>query len=521
MVSPRGGVALPAQHVPIGQGTYDLRLHFDVPRAQVVEYAVACPGAESQGALGEPFAAYRERRLAQLRAQREQDRRNASAVTSALVGAFVPNAQATVQSGPVRVDAQVAPGAAAIDMNVELAPGDVGGGPIEMVVHLVTTAPGACAVTAVADDPDVLGRFDVIHIRDLEREAADRELAATGAAEHARVAMRAQLVALGADTDARAKRVEQAARARAVAEAQAQHASAEMHARETADREDRARADAASYARDAAERARIAAEVRDREATRLRRAMEIREHWLEILISWGADVNYQARLRFAAEGRARAAAELEARRLRYAIELREHWRLLLISWGADAEWRQHQQAAHAREELALRARTNAEIDAEIDARNAAEARDLEAALRARGQLRAALAMLGARERPPMPALRIEDRGSVPFAGAVWTEGRWTWGGAAWQWVAGGWVDRSGGFGEAGGEAPTIAVAPPAVIVEAPVITITPVIMTTTTTTTTIVRDHRTVPARAESRAVRDHRTPAASAPKVRDHRAGH
>src|SRR5262245_43991720 len=72
--------------VQLARGQYDFALHFDLTRAQVVEYTVACPGVEQHGSIGETFEAYRQRRLAQLRAQREQDRKNAAAATSLVVG---------------------------------------------------------------------------------------------------------------------------------------------------------------------------------------------------------------------------------------------------------------------------------------------------------------------------------------------------------------------------------------------------------------------------------------------------
>ncbi|HEX7699280.1 MAG TPA: hypothetical protein VF403_01075, partial [Kofleriaceae bacterium] len=231
LVTPRGAPAAPSAGIPVGQGAYDVRLHFDMPRAQLVEWQVQCPGAESQGSLGEPFEAYRTRRLAQLKADRDRDRQTAGAVTSILVGAIAPNVSAHGQSGPVRADAQVsgqAVGDAAgtavansIDMNVELAPGDVGGGPVETVVHVMTTAPGACVVTAVADDPNVGGRFELVHIRDLEAEARMRDFAIDNADSHARAALTTQLVAFGGDPALRQKQRDAAAQARAAAEAKA------------------------------------------------------------------------------------------------------------------------------------------------------------------------------------------------------------------------------------------------------------------------------------------------------------
>ena len=47
VVSQRGAVVAAGAPIAVGQGAYDLRLHFDVPRAQLVEWAVACPVAGS------------------------------------------------------------------------------------------------------------------------------------------------------------------------------------------------------------------------------------------------------------------------------------------------------------------------------------------------------------------------------------------------------------------------------------------------------------------------------------------
>jgi hypothetical protein len=139
-------------------------------------------------------------------------------------------------------------------------------------------------------------------------------------------------------------------------------------------------------------------------------------------------------------------------------------------------------------------------------------------MRARIQMRAYLVAMGARERPPMPALRAEVAGASPFDGATWTAGHWTWTGVEWSWSAGGWTDRSVTFGASGGEAPVQGDAP-AVIVEtpAPVVVDAPVITTTVSVPvpTIVVHDHRTVSAPP----VRDHRSsPVADKKKVRDHR---
>lgn len=539
VVTPRGGTAAPGSAIAVGQGAYDLKLHFDVPRAQVVEWQVACPGADQQGSLGEPFEAYRTRRLAQLRAERERDAQTAGAVTSALVGAFAPSVTASGQSGPVRADAQVsgqALGAAAgtaayasVDQNVQLAPGDVGGGPVETIVHVVTSAPGACTVTAIADDANVNGRFELIHIRDLEREQQARDAAIATATIHARTELSTQLQGLGGDPTFRQRQRDAEAQARAAAEAKA---GAEARARAEADlvvqrEHDRRRAEeeAAANARAelelrtqtaAAERA--ALELRIKHERELRIALEIRMRIRMLLIEWGADVNYRARLQAEHDARIRAQMDLDARRLRIALEIRMRIRLLLIEWGADAEYRLHLEQ-RARDAEARHAAELAAAEAERQRRLALQ---LDLAMHARGELRAYLAMLGAHERPPMPPLKIENRGSAPFDGAAWVAGYWSWSGSEWLWIGGGWKDNTGGFGEAGGETriagptvvetvETVPVTTTTVVVEPP-----PTIYVEPphgTVVITPVRDHRTEPV------VRDHRSAPVPSPTVRDHRS--
>src|SRR5687768_13507778 len=46
----------------LAQGSYELALWFDIPRAQVVDWTVTCPGVEVAGTAGESFVQYRARR---------------------------------------------------------------------------------------------------------------------------------------------------------------------------------------------------------------------------------------------------------------------------------------------------------------------------------------------------------------------------------------------------------------------------------------------------------------------------
>ncbi|MDQ3369608.1 MAG: hypothetical protein M3680_29620, partial [Myxococcota bacterium] len=161
-----------------------------------------------------------------------------------------------------------------------------------------------------------------------------------------------------------------------------------------------------------------------------------------------------------------------------------------------------------------------------------------AALRARVALRTQLVAFGARARPPMPAVMLEQPGPAPFDGARWIAGTWGWTGTTWAWTAGGWTDADR-FGDAGGEvivktvdhAPPAPPAPPAISVGVPVapthtagsvttsiggsvtvptITVSPTI--TITPGVRVIRDRRSSP---RGPTVRDQRK---SRPRVRDHR---
>jgi len=149
-------IALPA-------GSYEVALAFELPRAQLVDYTVTCPGVERHGTLGETLEAYRARRIAELRGE---------------------GVRATV--GPV--EARIVP---------VLSPDDVGAGRVVANVHVVTRAPGTCAIAATADDA-VAGEYRVTRIRDLDAEARLRLMAANIEVVHARAALENQLVEYGA-----------------------------------------------------------------------------------------------------------------------------------------------------------------------------------------------------------------------------------------------------------------------------------------------------------------------------------
>src|SRR5262245_56276713 len=159
----RGGETAPAAAIALPAGSYEIALAFELPRAQLVEWSVTCPGVDAHGSLGETLEAYRARRIAELRAERDRERH----AVAAIVGAAVPPASARATVGGVEASASVSPGAiagAAIP-EVELAPGDVGAQRATGSVHIVTTGAGACVISAIADDV-IAGHYQVSRIRD-------------------------------------------------------------------------------------------------------------------------------------------------------------------------------------------------------------------------------------------------------------------------------------------------------------------------------------------------------------------
>ncbi len=205
-----GGIQLPA-------GSYDLALAFDVPRAQVVDWTVTCPGVDLAGSTGESFEQFRERRFAEIRAQRERDAQQAAAATNLVLGAVTPTVRVgnAAVSGSVRVEAQVdaAP--------IVLAPHDVGANHLTSTTHVDTTGDGVCAVTAIADDANVLGTYRVTRVRDLHAEAQQRANQQQLAALELRGHLKGQLIAGGASAAVRTARIDALAATRARAQAEA------------------------------------------------------------------------------------------------------------------------------------------------------------------------------------------------------------------------------------------------------------------------------------------------------------
>jgi hypothetical protein len=381
------------------RGTYDVAMTWDLPRAQVVQWTLACAGAEDgerRGSAGQTFADYRERKLAQLRADRERERKNVAAATSLLVGAVAPRAQVQARSpdgsatgtASVGVDANavgngVAQGVVA-EAPLELAPGDVGQGRVVDNVRIVTATPGDCTVTASAEDPAVIGTFVVSRIRNLDEEARVARVQAQQGAIAMRSTVTAHLVAQGADPEARQRRL----------------------------------------AAEATERARIAAqrEAHEAEAARIRFAAENKAR-IEREAQLRVELEARRKREAAARVRMEAQVALQARIDAEAYGVRALWvRYLVVMCHGDPNARARRFAA---EQAAIRTRG-------------------ELAIRSRVEMRGYLLQLGAREIPPMPAMIVEDRSAPPMEGWEWTAGAWTFNRARWmwEWTAGSWRDNT-------------------------------------------------------------------------------
>jgi hypothetical protein len=443
---------------------HDVVVRVQLPRAEVVTWTLACPGATASGTLGETMDAYRARRIAELRAERDRQRQAAASIGAAVGGAVLGRATATAQAGPVVATGQVdgaavgaAAGASTVSDDVQLAPDDVGGGFYTDRATVVPAGDGACVVSvAPPDDGDargIAGDFEVTRVIDRRAEDRARREVIVGHATDVRASVRGALVAMGADPELRARQR---------AEAQAR-AEAEANARAQAEAEARARAQAELDAR-----ARIDAQVRAR-------AWDVRGG----VVAW------------------------------------------LTSCGGDPYRRQREREAQARRDDERRARDEAEavrVRAQADAIARAEAEREQAALDVRQAQIAILVSLGGVMRPPMPA-PVDENPSPGPDGATWVAGHWEWDAPQWVWQPGFWTDGGNGGGDgsaivdvAGSVADTITNA---------------AATTTPTTTTTItaggdVRDHRTVTPPAPpppTPAVRDHRDASPPpAPSSREHR---
>jgi hypothetical protein len=389
------------------------------PMAEEIGYRIDCGGASATGALGESMERYRERRVAQLRAQREEQR--AAAAKQAEEQAAEREAaeqQAATQpardrrsprrgSGQGRVVVRTPAGQGGVDISIDAAvvtssgpsaaqlaaarqaeydaaldagvlpPGDVGAGTLSGSRAFDIDRDGRCAMVVFSPTHDLRGTFKIERVRDLRAEAAVIAGARADAAIEVRTELMGTLVAGGADPTLQPRRR---------AEAQ------------------------------------LALELE----VRRRRALELQRR------------------------------ELEARRLQRALDLRVQLTAQLVAGGADPDFRARQQRqadqrrAQAAADRAARLQVRADADAERDRARAARLQlRLDAAFAVRGRLMSGLMAQGARPRPPRPADLIEDPGAAPIEGMAWMPGAWSWSSGQWVWSAGGWVDARGGFVAAG------------------------------------------------------------------------
>jgi hypothetical protein len=224
----------------LARGSYELELWFDIPRAQLVDWTVTCPGVEVTGTAGESLEQYKARRIEELRAARGHQQ--VASLT------MVPS-----------------------DDPIELPHGDVGAGRLASTVRVMTGGAGVCAVTATADDASVLGTYQVTRIRDPHLEARARSTSQHAAA----IQVRGRVPAIQVAYDpARVER--QLAADRAAAEYQLQReADARMQMQLAAQRQ----------AEIDAHRERLIVDVEQRRLDIAQRARDdLRRRW----VAWGA-----------------------------------------------------------------------------------------------------------------------------------------------------------------------------------------------------------------------------------------
>jgi hypothetical protein len=389
--------AAPASNAP-GSGAVAVRAGDDLeiawtitqPRAERLRYSIECGGTFQEPVeVGETLEQYQARRLAELRAQRDRDRAVVSSVASALVpdvaaGAAVqtPTAQGHVTAGVDRHAVGDAVAANVID-DVQLAPGDVGGGALTGVERLVASSDGTCTMIVYTDTPGVTGVIAVTKVVDVGAERRARDDARRTAALDARGALTASLYAAGArDRVAAPEPV----------------AAVEVP------------------------RPRVDVEADVRVDLALQGSLALRGRYVRYLVGkCHADPHHRQR-----------EAERAVQRTQLALDLRGRLYLQLVGFGADPQHRAklHLAAAERDRVAAERDRLAAELQLQLQHRADAT----------RVAMVDFLIALGARLRPPMPPARPEDPGDAPFSDAVWIAGGWVWVDAEWQWRAGGWRD---------------------------------------------------------------------------------
>jgi len=194
-IKPRGNptIAIAARSLPVSAGTYAGDISFELPRPQLVDWNVSCPGMSVTGSLGETARDARERRRAEI----VDERQRASEVQASVATAVLAPTGATIH---VRANPYV-----------QLPAADSSFHRVSTSVDLDVSYAGTCVLTATTDDPDVAGSFELSRVRDLDAEAHAPELAAEEIVRSSALASRHRmievLVADGAWLDGRARRL--------------------------------------------------------------------------------------------------------------------------------------------------------------------------------------------------------------------------------------------------------------------------------------------------------------------------
>jgi hypothetical protein len=259
-----------------------------LPRAMEVEMTLHCPGnAPFSQRLGEPWEHYRERRVAEIKREREEARRREAAAINAIAGQLGGRVETEAGTVDVKVEASAEVEAAP---TIQLPPGDVGAREYKRSTTLRGGSAGQCILKLAAVDgsPPPMGTRGLLAVKrivDTKRVARKARLEAMQRDLDLRAEVRANLKSTGADPNFRARIA-----AEKKAEEQAQvtlKLNAELSAR--------------------------------------RRDLMLRRRIVTALIAVGADPNRKARM--AAEARTKASKERLALRARAQADLARRQRL--------------------------------------------------------------------------------------------------------------------------------------------------------------------------------------------------
>src|SRR5689334_10066680 len=116
--------------VPARAGVrHDVTVRVWTPRAERVQWTLACADQTMTGTLGETLEAYRARRIGELRRERQRQRDAAASVGAAVGAAVLGRAEAHARAGDAEASAHVdgaavgaMAGAATVSDDVQLAP---------------------------------------------------------------------------------------------------------------------------------------------------------------------------------------------------------------------------------------------------------------------------------------------------------------------------------------------------------------------------------------------------------------